>query len=405
VATLWDPQQKFIEDSLLLEKIERMVYDGRPPASRESVALLGAISKAILASPDARREPQYVALGYWLRAAAIERMCIRLLNQANDIKGLLAPRGIALHLPPTNVDTIFVYSWAISVLAGNCNIVRLPSQINPNTEWLVALISNVIFESGERARQLFCKLPREGKLITEISAHCDLRMIWGGDAKVASVSKILIRPDGLSIGFPDRKSIAVIKTLSYRSADEATRNALAAQFFNDIFWFDQMGCGSPRVLYWVGEPKEMAADLFERLSCYAASKMHKAETGIAIAKFAAVNAMLAEGLANHGSSYSNALHVVETEEPCKAVMMGTGGGFLAYCSIDSIEQIAKEVTRKTQTIGHFGFADEELHSLARAVSGRGGYRIVPIGRALQFDIVWDGLDLIQHMTRRIVVTP
>ena len=38
------------------------------------------------------------------------------------------PRGIVFHLPPANVDTIFVYSWALSALAGNSNVVRISAR-------------------------------------------------------------------------------------------------------------------------------------------------------------------------------------------------------------------------------------------------------------------------------------
>ncbi|MFC6804089.1 acyl-CoA reductase [Deinococcus caeni] len=38
------------------------------------------------------------------------------------------PRGLVFHVPPANVDTIFIYSWLMSVLAGNRNVIRLSSR-------------------------------------------------------------------------------------------------------------------------------------------------------------------------------------------------------------------------------------------------------------------------------------
>lgn len=174
MATLWASKPQYIEDAVLLERVEAMTFAGRSPLSEESISLLASISKAILASPFARSQPQYVALGYWLRRAALERICqtlrLRMINGDN----ILVPRGIALHLPPTNVDTIFVYSWAISVLAGNCNIVRLPSEIDAGTAWLAEIIADVIAQPDESDRHLFCQLPQDGELIENISRHCDL---------------------------------------------------------------------------------------------------------------------------------------------------------------------------------------------------------------------------------------
>jgi hypothetical protein len=42
-------------------------------------------------------------------------------------------------------------------------------------------------------------------------------------------------------------------------------------------------------------------------------------------------------------------------------------------------------------LGYFGFPHEEIARFARALCGRGLFRIVPIGEALQFGAVWDGI--------------
>lgn len=70
--------------------------------------------------------------------------------------------------------------------------------------------------------------------------------------------------------------------------------------------------------------------------------------------------------------------------------------------LSRIDEISSMVSRSTQTITHFGFGEEELHRLAGALVGRGGYRIVPVGEALNFEQIWDGVDLFRHATRVIV---
>ncbi|WP_062766493.1 acyl-CoA reductase [Sphingopyxis terrae] len=400
--TLWNPAPVVLDDTEVLRRVEALTYAGRAPLAKSSLDLLGAISKALFSSPQARVQPQYVALAYWLRPAALERLAGELRTRF-DGSFVPAPRGLALHLPPTNVDTIFVYSWAVSVLAGNCNIIRLPSQLDEGTAWLAGLIATTIAEAGEGDRHLFCQMPQDGPLIEAISRHCDLRMIWGGDAKVDSVSRTPIRPDGLSIGFPDRKSLAVICAASYRAADETERDALAARFFNDIYWFNQMGCGSPRMLYWVGESGDLAIDLYDRLDAQVTGKGHLTETGVAIGKFAAVNDLLAEGIGASATRVSNALHVLKSDRPAAMLSQTHGGGLLGQTVVGSIIDIAADVGRKVQTIGHFGFDRGDLEALGQAIAGRGGYRIVPIGQALQFDILWDGVDLFDQMTRRIAI--
>ena len=61
-------------------------------------------------------------------------------------------------------------------------------------------------------------------------------------------------------------SFAVLDAARYRAAPEEERARIAAGFFNDLFWFDQMACSSPHVLFWVGPPEAgaTAAREFER---------------------------------------------------------------------------------------------------------------------------------------------
>ncbi|HWC55397.1 MAG TPA: acyl-CoA reductase [Sphingomicrobium sp.] len=337
-----------------------------------------------------------------MRAAAVRMLAKDFLDTipANEI---LAPRGVALHLPPTNVDTIFVYSWALSALAGNANLVRLPAALSTHAQSLVRVVSQVLAEAGQAERHLLCTYDYGGETEREICRHVDLRIIWGGDVKVETVSQIPIRPDGLTIGFPDRQSLALIGAAAYRSADAEARDDLAMRLFNDAYWFDQMGCSSPRLLVWLGDEGECRDDLYARLEVVIRQKNYSADPAVGMAKFGLANDFLAEGVAASAHRYSNELQVAEVAEPEAALQRTTGGGFFGDSQIQSLDEVRNFVSRKVQTITHFGFGRDDLVGLARSVAGLGGYRIVPVGEALQFETTWDGVPLLSHMTRRIVV--
>lgn len=402
MTLIWTPRPSTTDDADLLARVEAMTYAGHPACHPDSLALLGALSQRILSDPASRQAPQYVALGYWLRPAALNRLCDHILRR-EDENQVRTPRGVALHLPPTNVDTIFVYSWAMSVLAGNANVVRLSQALPAGAGWLASMVAETAQQYGEADRQLFCSYDYGGALERSVSRLADLRMIWGGDAKVNSVSQIPIRPDGLSIGFPDRKSLTVISSTAYGAADDAVRDSVATQFFNDTYWFDQMGCGSPRLLIWIGEPGDLAQDMYGRLQRTIQAKGYRVETGVAIGKFALANDLLVEDVSRRLEIYSNELHISRAVDPSAALMRTHGGGFLSDCVVASVDKIAALANRAVQTLTYFGLTRNELDVLARGLAGRGGYRIVPIGQALQFDTTWDGLDLYEHMTRRIVI--
>ena len=219
---------------------------------------------------------------------------------------------------------------------------------------------------------------------------------------MADVSRMAIRPDGLSLGFSDRNSYAVLKSLAYGKLIDSERDQLAEKLFNDIYWFDQMGCGSPRIVYWVGNPDGLSKDLFTRLARAAVKNGYQPDTGTVINKFVLANELLAEDQALSASRYGSQLETARINSVETLLAGKQGGGFLGEMVIDGITDLEKFVDRKTQTISHFGFASEDLERLAVALLGKGGYRLVPVGEALQFGPVWDGVDLISHMTRKIV---
>lgn len=401
---LWSDKNGQISEAELLALVASMEFQGSAPLSPDTIDLLADISVRILSSDEGRKSAQLVALGYWLRRASLTRMVER-LNIREEESLQRVPRGIAFHLPPTNVDTIFVYSWALSVLAGNCNIVRLPSAPDNVTQWLTTVITDALGQAGQSHRHMFCSFPKESRLLAGISALSDLRMIWGGDAKVKAVSALPTRPDGLSLGFPDRTSIAVINLARYRSANDGELEDLAAGLYNDIFWFDQMGCGSPRIVIWIGEGDFAASmlDLSTRLDREARKRGTATATAVAIHKIHGAAAALADGTARRAIHVSNALEILEATRPIDALEQRVGGGFLYYAQLMDIAEIGSLVSRKVQTITHYGFDRAALGQLAVAIAGRGGYRLVKPGRALQFDAIWDGLDLFGHMTRLVQV--
>lgn len=402
MALVWSPEVEVVEDTDLVARIADLTYLGRPPLHSDLVAMLNSLSRSILHDPKAKYVPQYVALAYWLRSAALERLCSE-LARSNFAGFLRVPRGVALHLPPTNVDTIFVYSWAMSVLAGNGNIVRLPESMSDETRWLVSTVCKVVADHGESSRHLFCTYKYGGSTDQNLANFVDLRMIWGGDAKVAAVSTVPIRPDGVSIGFPDRQSLAIIDSGAYHRASETERDALSVNFFNDVFWFNQMGCGSPRLLIWLGEPGSLSEDFFARIKRQINTKGYLVDTGIAISKLVLANSLLAEGVSQSYRRYDNALDLCRTSDPQGAISRVHGGGFLGEWVTDSLESISAIVTRKVQTLTYFGLSELSVLELAKSISGRGGYRVIPIGQALQFDPIWDGVDMFEFMTRKVLI--
>jgi hypothetical protein len=159
-------------------------------------------------------EPPVRVFAFWTRKAA-------LLSMQRDFEARLPQgcqafgRGLAFHLPPANVDTLFLYSWAVACLTGNASLVRLPSQMPTIVQ---RVIDNYLWRAeAQDYADLFVSYPVDDAVSAALSAVADVRLVWGGDAKVALFHGWPVRLGGKTLAFPDRRSFAVL------SGDALTR--------------------------------------------------------------------------------------------------------------------------------------------------------------------------------------
>ena len=180
---------------------------------------------------------------------------------------------------------------------------------------------------------------------------------------------------------------------------------MAEQFFNDTFWFDQMGCSSPRTVVWIGdrEATEQAAESFyAALDGVISHKGYRVEARGAIDKLLFRSRAVLDDRARGIDELSSELLVLDAPDLHAARGEFAGRGTFFDLKLRRLGDLAGTVSRRDQTLTAFGFTDSELSSLVRDLNGRGIDRIVPIGDALTFSIwVWDGHDLLQAFTRRV----
>ena len=69
--------------------------------------------------------------------------------------------------------------------------------------------------------------------------------------------------------------------------------------------------------------------------------------------------------------------------------------------IDSLKEIAGVCGLRCQTLTYFGVPEADLRAFLEEVRPAGVDRIAPIGKSMDFSLVWDGYDLIRQMSRKI----
>jgi hypothetical protein len=376
------------------------------PFGEEVLAFCADFSRRL--GRAAKGIPELAALAFWMRKSEL----VRLREQFSSLRTpetLLVPRGTVLHIPPANVDTIFIYSWLLSLLVGNKNVIRLSTRRSPTVDLILEVMADVLADEAHaalREQTAFVRYGHQDEVTARLSAVCDVRVIWGGDATVRRIRATPLPPHATELTFPDRFSMAVIRTDAYLELASGRRDDVAESFFNDAYWFDQMGCSSPRIVHWVGGAeisREAAADFYARVRSVLGRRNYAVDTAVGIRKMTFGYQAVLDHPVNRVDTYGNELTVVALRavDPLDGDFPGAGTFF--DTRLEQLTDLAPTIRRRDQTLSHFGFSAEELRALAVAVNGRGIDRMVPFGQALTFNRYWDGHDLLQSFSRRVFI--
>lgn len=379
-------------------------------ATEEAIAYCQELSCLLLKDPRARAFPSLQALGFWLRPGSILNIVQNYMAAPEG--AVRAPRGIIFQIPPRNVDVLFGYTSALSLLGGNVTLLRLHEEPSEEQEILIALIRETLAKSKDsvRNRMLFVRYGHDDTLTSALSALCDARMVWGGDETIGHIRTIPLPALAREMSFADRFSATAFKASHYLSLGVPERQELVHAVFNDIYLFDQHACSSPRLAVWVGDPqetREAAEDLYLRLADYALDHYGNPGAGENIAKLNAQFLGLHDLKLSSTKMYNAALTVLNLsgwENVSSFKTLNYGFGLLLNISIQQLRDLASYVEKRDQTLAVWGFSPDEILAFVAQCDGRGYDRIVPVGQALSFDPLWDGNNLFDILTRLVQVT-
>ena len=380
------------------------------PFASEVMSALDSLSKRLLAHPSVREFPDIVTFAFWCRRANLAQKESVWRAQSGTYPHV--GRGLVFHVAPSNVPINFAYSFVFSLLAGNSNIVRVPSKDFAQVTLVCSAINEVFAEYSKLlASNSFVRYASEGDTTAQISACADGRVLWGGDATVSHIRALPSSPRCIDIAFPDRYSIALISADSVACLDEASLQALAAAFYNDTYLMDQNACSSPQVLFWVDDNKDGRERFWQALTLHAQEK-YDLQSAVSVDKYVKLCEDTLQGTGvGSAKTYNPYLTHVDITDRLQqkdsssltlSDFRGTGGYFYE-AAISSVGEALAFVSQKYQTLVYFGLNPLDLAEALIATKAQGIDRIVPIGEALSIDIIWDGYDLIGQLSRIIEV--
>jgi len=370
-------------------------------------ATLAHLSTLILQHPRLRADAASVALAYWLRRSNLDRLAQAFeRRRALEPETVFVPVGRVFHVAPGNVDTMFIYSWALSYLCGNQNIVRVSGQNSEVLAHLLSLLSSLMQENEELAAgNRFITYEHDQAVSAALSEWATHRTVWGGDDTVKAFRALPMSPHASERAFASKFSYSVLSAATYLRASPLTAEKLAAGFFNDLFWFDQLACSSPHLVIWAGSPEQSDSAIrrFDtELEKEIERRGYESDPSHTMHRLNYVFNLSCDADLTVDLTQKQFLSVRLLDgHPWRKEICG--GGLFMHVRVENLADIATIAEQRDQTVTHFGFSREELELLAQAGGGRGVDRYVPIGDALAFDVIWDGYDLVGDFLRRVTV--
>ena len=314
--------------------------------------------------------------------------------------------GLIFHITPSNIPTNFAYSLIFGLIAGNSNIVKVPSK-NFEEINIICKSLNILLKRKKylKIKDMIAviKYSNDDEITKKISLICDARLIWGGDQTVKKIKGFETKPKCLDIPFSDRYSATIINSEKFLKLSKYKKNILIKNFYNDTYIVDQNACSSPHLVLWKGKFLFKARSQFWTYLGQLVEKKYRPPIISAIDNFSRLASNLIKN--KNIKSYSvinKSLYVVTLDKiQSKELIEKSRWGFFYEYSINKLKNIENIVERKLQTLTYFGFGKNNLIKLFKKYNFNGIDRVVPIGQALGVSLIWDGYDLVKLLSRQI----
>ncbi len=373
------------------------------PFSEDTIDFLNHLSSSLYKRPDIREYPDIGTFAFFCRKS---NMLLNKKRYNNDT--LRLGRGIVFHITPSNVPLNFAYSFVAGLLAGNINIVRVPSarfkQIDIICETIKRIAENQ-FQDSIAKRIAFVRYDRRSKATDAFSSVCDVRVIWGGDNSIEEIRKSLIPARSFDLTFADRYSFCIINADFLVHHDDLEK--LVTGFYNDTYLFDQNACSSPHLIIWVGEIRniELAKEMFWSKLHNLVKDNYKVQPLVSVDKLTTFyNQVVLTGNSHLTKMPDNLIWRIKLDTlPGNIDNFRCSSGYFYEYTAGCLNELSSVINRKYQTLSYYGLTKEYLIDVFRAIKPSGIDRIVPVGKTTDFSLTWDGYDLIRTLSRECEV--
>jgi len=374
------------------------------PFNKLCIEFLEDFSKELKTYKNLKSHPDLIYLMFWSSKEKIKK----LEKDHKDNKHRLG-RGLIFHICPSNVPTNFVYSLFFGLLSGNSNIIKISSENSKEKSIIINILNNIFKKPKYKVLKnsnILTEYKTQNTENTEIfSSFCDGRVIWGGNKTINEIRKFWIPERSIDITFADRYSISVINLEILKNLNLNRLKILAKKFYYDSYLMNQAACNSPHFVFWIGKKNNKLQNKFWSLLSNFVNKKFYLDKKSAVDKYSNLieNIFIQKNFEDL-KMYKNNLYVVSPNKNLEKIenIRGINGTFFQK-NISKISNLKNFITKKCQTVTYLGLEKKELKKFLTENNLLGIDRMVPIGKGLEIDTVWDGYDIINNLSRIITL--
>lgn len=370
--------------------------------SEEYLDFLDAVSKELMFLKDTKKNLDIFSFAIWLRKKNLQKI----ISEYKNIKKGQVPLGQLFHIPSSNIPMSFAYTLIIGILTGNKNIVRIPEK---SIEY-AKKISRIFIKLKKRYPSIVNNNTlvyyKKNKKLTEcLSLESDGRIFWGTDETINELKKVNSKPNSRDVFFNDKTSISIINLNKIFNLSQKNIIKLCRNFFNDTYLFDQNACTSPKIIIWIGKKNKKNINIFWEKLYLIIKKNYTLTNFMATDKFFITTTFLAKNLKQNYKikNFENNINVIECKKLNNIKNLFSRWGLFYEMKYNNIKEIKIPMSKNYQTISYFGLNKKQKEEIFRNNTLKNFNRIVPIGSTMNFQLTWDGYDLINYLTRRIEI--
>ena len=152
---------------------------------------------------------------------------------------------------------------------------------------------------------------------------------------------------------------------------------------------NQLACNSPHFVFWIGKKNTKLQNYFwNQVSQIADKKFLFDDIHIVDKYMNLIENIITQDDFKNLKTFKNNLYLIDPSNKTSQIenIRGINGTFFQK-NINQIKDLKKFITKKCQTVSYFGFTKDQLKYFLLNNNLLGIDRVVPIGKALEIDIV------------------